>query len=170
MDTIQDWLQSTGAALAESAARLAPSAVAVVVLVVATAVAAWLAQRLIERASAAAGIEQRLRTPGLPRTLGRIASAIVWLLGLPAILAALGLQALLGPVQSMLTKLLGFLPNLVGAGVILAIGVLIAGIVRQIVTGLLQAMGSEKLVAVMGRCRRWLPVPSVMEKCRWNLG
>jgi hypothetical protein len=150
LDTLQNWFQTMGATLGDSAARWAPSALAALMLVLATAAAAWLVKRLVQRAGDSAGLEKRLLAPGLSATLARVAAAVVWLLGLPAILSALGLQALLVPVQAMLTKLLGFLPNLVGAAVILAIGVLIAGIVRQIVTGLLRAVGSEKLAAKLG--------------------
>jgi hypothetical protein len=74
----------------------------------------------------------------------------VWLLALPALLGALGIEALLAPVNAMLGRLLGFLPNLLGAVIIFGIGFMVARIVRDIVTGLLTAAGSEKLAERLG--------------------
>jgi len=146
MDSTDHLMQSAGDLLG----RWGPAVAGALALLLATAAVAWLARRAVERGVAASGIERRLTAPGLARTLGGVAAGIVWLLGLPGILSALGMTALLGPVQAMLGKLLAFLPNLVGAGLILAIGVIVAGIVRQLVSGLLRAAGSEKLAERLG--------------------
>ncbi len=77
-----------------------------------------------------------------------IASTVYWLvflLFLPMVLEALSLDGLLQPVQTMLDNLLGFLPNLFGAAVILFLGWLAAKIVRQVVTNLLAATGLDRL-------------------------
>jgi hypothetical protein len=79
-----------------------------------------------------------------------VAGALVWLLALPALLGTLGLDGLLIPVNALLTRLMGFVPNLFGAAVVLGVGVLVARIASQIVTGLLRAAGSEKAAASMG--------------------
>ena len=118
------------------------------------AVLAWLAARLVRaavtRAGAKAGLDQRLHNPGFTALLADLAHWAVWLLALPALLGALELKGLLDPVNAMISKLLGFLPSLFGAAVVLGIGVLMAGIARRIVTGLLQAAGSEKAAARLG--------------------
>jgi hypothetical protein len=117
-------------------------------------VAAWLAARLsraaLIRAVQSAGLEARLKTPGLGQILAQVASGLVWLFALPALLGTLQLQALLDPVNVMMSRLMGFVPNVFGSVVILGVGVLAARIVRQIVEGLLTAAGSEKLAARMG--------------------
>ena len=59
-------------------------------------------------------------------------------------------RGLLDPVQAMISKLPGCLPSLFGAAEVLGIGVLMAGMTRRVVTGLLQAAGSEKLAARLG--------------------
>ncbi len=77
-----------------------------------------------------------------------IADAVYWLvllLFLPAVLGALSLQGLLGPVQAMFNKFLGFLPNIITAGVLFLIGWFVARIVRQILTNLLAAVGADSL-------------------------
>lgn len=116
--------------------------------------AAWIAARLsraaLIKAVVSTGLETRLKTPGLGAVLAQIVSGLVWLLALPALLGTLQLQALLDPVNVMMSRLMGFVPNVFGSVVILGVGVLAARIVRQIVEGVLTAAGSEKLAARLG--------------------
>ncbi|MDO9235148.1 MAG: mechanosensitive ion channel [Aquabacterium sp.] len=116
--------------------------------------AAWIAARLsraaLIKAVRSAGLETKLKTPGLGEILAQIASGLVWLFALPALLGTLQLQALLDPVNVMMSRLMGFVPNVFGSVVILGVGLLAARIVRQIVEGLLTAAGSEKLAARLG--------------------
>ena len=102
------------------------------------------ATNLDERLSSQVGLEGRPQVP-MSETLASVAYWFILLLFLPAILGALGLQGLLAPVQGMVDDLLGFLPNLLGAGLILLVGWFVARIVRQIVTGLLVAAGADRL-------------------------
>jgi len=115
---------------------------------------AWLAARLLRaamlKAVRAGRLEDKLKTPGLGNVLGQVVSGLVWLFALPALLGTLELQALLDPVNVMMSRLMGFVPNLFGAVVILGVGVLVARILCQVVEGLLTAAGSEKLAARMG--------------------
>jgi hypothetical protein len=74
----------------------------------------------------------------------------VFLLFLPAVLSALALEGLLKPVQSMVNVILGFLPNLFAAAVILALGWFAARIVQRIVTNLLAPAGVDKLSERVG--------------------
>jgi hypothetical protein len=121
---------------------------------VAILVVAWIAARLsraaVLKAVKATGLESRLKTPGLGQVLAQIITGLVWLLALPALLGTLQLQALLDPVNVMMSRLMGFVPNVLGSAVILGVGVLAARIVRQIVEGVLTAAGSEKLAARLG--------------------
>ena len=78
-------------------------------------------------------------------TLGNVVYWLVFLLFLPAVLDALGLQGLLLPVQSMVDEILGALPNILGAAIILVVGWVAARIVRQIVTNLLAGAGVDRL-------------------------
>jgi hypothetical protein len=116
--------------------------------------AAWIGARLVRaaaiRGGAKARIDERLHSPGLVATLSGVAGALVWLLALPALLGTLELEGLLTPVNAMLSRLMGFVPNVFGALVVLGVGVLLANIVRQILTGLLRAAGSEKVAERLG--------------------
>ena len=84
------------------------------------------------------------------RALGETVYWLVFLLFLPAILDALGLDGLLGPVTVLLNKILAFLPNLFAAGLILAVGWLLAKIIRRIVTSLLSASGADSMGERLG--------------------
>lgn len=75
---------------------------------------------------------------------------LVFLLFLPAILDALSVQGLLAPVEQMMAKVLGFLPNLFAAGLILLLGWLVARIVQRMATNLLKATGIDGLYDKVG--------------------
>ena len=121
---------------------------------VALLLAAWglsrLARSAVSRVGMARGLDERLRTPGITALLANIAHWTVWLLALPALLGALELEGLLAPVNATMARLLGVLPNLLGAAVVLGIGLLAARILRELVTGILTAAGSERLAERIG--------------------
>ncbi|MCH7667063.1 MAG: mechanosensitive ion channel, partial [Acidobacteria bacterium] len=78
-------------------------------------------------------------------TLSETVYWLIFLLFLPAVLGALRMEGLLAPVQNMVSKLVGFIPNLFGAAVIFLVGWFIAKILRRIVTSLLAAAGLDSL-------------------------
>lgn len=79
----------------------------------------------------------------LSQTFGEIAFWLVFLIFLPGIVGVFGLQGLLLPTQAMTDKILAILPNLLGAGVIVFSGWLIAKIIREIVTNILAVSGLD---------------------------
>ena len=99
-----------------------------------------------------------ITTPGQPRFYlsETLANALYWfifLLFLPLILEALGQQQALQPVQNLLDQILAALPKILKAVLIGAVGWLIAQVVRQIVTNLLAATGTDQLGARVGLSR-----------------
>ena len=107
------------------------------------------ATKLDEKLSSQVGLEEGESVP-LSRTLGDAVYWLIFLLFLPAVLGALNLSGLLQPVQSMLDKILGFLPNLFAAGLILGVGWLLARIVQRIASNLLAAIGADRLSEQVG--------------------
>jgi len=107
------------------------------------------AAKIDKRLGSLAGLEEEGRVP-LAQTLGDAVYWLVFLLFLPAVLDALGLEGLLEPVQGMTNKVLGFLPNIFAAGLILVVGWFIARIVQRIVTNLLAAIGADRLSEQVG--------------------
>jgi hypothetical protein len=128
---------------------LAAAALIVVALVIATVLRLLITRVLsgslfTQRMSETAQVDPRSRI-NVGQTIGSVVYWLVLLLFLPAILSALNLQGLLGPVQSMVNQILAALPNILGAVVILAVGWLVARIVRQIVANLLAGIGVDRL-------------------------
>lgn len=150
MDTVSRLFDSLGTSLGPLLGPFGPRVVGALALLA----AAWLGSRLARaaalRAAARVRVDERLNSPGLSATLAGVASALVWLLALPALLGTLELQGLLTPVNAMLSRLLAFVPNVIGAAVVLGIGVLVARIAKQVVSGLARAAGSEKLAGKLG--------------------
>ncbi len=105
--------------------------------------------KLDERVGGQAGLEKE-KKPALSKTLADAVYWLVFLLFLPNILETLQLQGLLEPVQSLIDRVLTFLPNILAAGVILAAGWFIARIVQRIVTNLLAAVGVDGLGEKVG--------------------
>lgn len=107
------------------------------------------AAQLDDRLAGQAGLETTTRIP-LSQTLADIIYWGVFLLFLPAIIGALELEGLLAPIQNLVNELVTYLPNILGAALILLIGWFLARIVRQIVTNLLVALGINGLGARVG--------------------
>ena len=112
-------------------------------IVAAILVVTWLAAKVAKWAFAKAvdKIEFLQRDTGsgesVGASLGKIVKLLIWLFGLVAILNVLNLGSVTGPVQELLNNVMGFIPRLIGAGIIFFVGSMIAKIVRDIVeTGL----------------------------------
>ncbi len=82
--------------------------------------------------------------------LGNVVFRLVVLLFLPAILGTLEVDGLLVPVQGMVNEILGMLPNIFGAIVIGVVGWFLAKIVRDLVSNLLTAAGTDRLGEQIG--------------------
>ena len=76
--------------------------------------------------------------------LGKIASLLIWLIGLLGILQVLELNGVAGPINELLNTVMGYVPSMVGAGLLLFIGLMIAGIVRDIAVTAMQTINLDK--------------------------
>jgi len=81
----------------------------------------------------------------LSEAVGNALYWFVFLLFLPSILSTLQLEGTLEPVQQLLDRVLGILPNIFAALAIAAIGWAIATVVRRAVTNLLSSTGANRL-------------------------
>ncbi|GAB3260335.1 mechanosensitive ion channel [Arthrobacter pigmenti] len=87
-------------------------------------------------------------------SIGTIASLIVWLFGLVAILQVFALAEVLAPVQDLLGTVMGYLPNIIGAGIVFFIGYVIAKIARQLIEA---ALGTVDLSKITSKFKRTEP-------------
>lgn len=127
-----------------------PKLLSATVLLLVAWISGSLLRRVVTGVLSRANIERRLAEPAgleaasksvLPQTVGNVVYWLTFLVLLPAILDALGLQGLLQPVQQMMAKIIGFLPNLFAATLIMLIGWLGARIVQQVIANVLDATG-----------------------------
>jgi len=99
---------------------------------------------LDEKLSAGAGMRP------ISDNLGNVVFWLIVLLFLPAILGTLEIDGLLEPVQGMVNEMLGMLPNVFGAVLIGVVGWFLAKIVRDLVSNLLTAAGTDRLGEQVG--------------------
>ncbi|MBO9624567.1 MAG: mechanosensitive ion channel [Sphingomonas sp.] len=121
--------------------------IAVLILVVTWALAKaaqWAFAKLVDKVKVLRRGTESGATVG--HSLGRIVSLLIWLLGLLAVLQVFDLGGVMGPVQTLLNNIMAFIPNLIGAGLIFFIGLMVARIVRDIVVTALQTVDFDKWV------------------------
>ncbi len=97
-------------------------------------------------------VDSRLKlAPGtLTNSLPLAAFCFILLFFLPVIFGALQMKELSGPVQEMVDKILGFLPNMLSAAIVLGIFFLIAKLASTLVTNLLSGTGFNKIPQHLG--------------------
>ena len=82
--------------------------------------------------------------------VAKLAYFVTFLLFLPAVLDKLGMQSVSSPITSMVNHFLGFIPNLVGAAIIIGIGIFLAKMVRQLLLAVLRAVKVDELQKKFG--------------------
>ncbi len=146
MDSLPQLIQPLIAGLGP----LLPKALGALAIVVGAWLVAKLVRLALTRVAERSQVDARSSSPGLGQTLAGIGGALVWLMALPSLLGVLEMPSLLGSVTGLISKLLAFLPNLFGAAVVFAVGLLVARITSQLVAGALRAAGSERAAQSMG--------------------
>ena len=110
----------------------------------------WVIQKGIDRTPALR--KQVAGKPGetLGSQLGTIAKLIIWLVGIMAALQFLGLGQILAPINTLTLQIFEFLPRLIGFGLIMFIGFVLARIARELVETALVAANVDGLLARAG--------------------
>lgn len=105
----------------------------------------------IDRLGERAGITQGDGgTPRLSQTIGLIIFALILIPAIVAALNALQIDAVAEPTSAMLTTMLGAVPSIFAATVLLVIAYLVARIVAQLVAGILAGLGLDALPGRLG--------------------
>jgi hypothetical protein len=131
-----------------------PKVLIAILILVATWVVArvvkWAMQKAIDRIPAL----RKHMTGGPKETVGHqlgvIAKLIIWLVGIMAALNYLGVGQILEPINALLDGIFGFLPNVIAAGLIFFVGLIVARIVRQLTETVLIAANVDALLARVG--------------------
>lgn len=78
------------------------------------------------------------------KSIGQIIYLLVFVLFIPSILDALNMESISIPISNMMQNLLAFIPNIIGAAIILFIGFFIARIIRDITFSFLKTLKLDK--------------------------
>ncbi len=84
------------------------------------------------------------------KQIGALAYWVIWLVGLVAALAPLGLNQVVAPINDLTSSVFAFIPNLVGAGLIFFFGFILATITRRVVETGLAAINADGWLARAG--------------------
>lgn len=77
-------------------------------------------------------------------SLSKIVTLLIWVFALLAILQVFGLGGVMTPLQTMLNNVMGFIPNLLGAGLLFFIGLVIAQFARELTVTVLGTVDFDK--------------------------
>ena len=107
---------------------------------------------LVTGALAASGLDEKIKTDKNPfsQILGNISFWLIILIFLPGILGIFSLEGLMEPAQSMVNQILGMIPNIFGAAVIIFVGWFIAKILKDVTTNILVMAGVDKFGSKIG--------------------
>jgi len=139
------WENIQGAAL-----NYGPKILTALIILVAAYVIAKLLAAAVKFMIGKIGLGSSEARADLQNTIGSAIFWVVMLVASPLILEPLGMQGILEPLQSMVQKFLAFLPNLIGAVLIFAIGFVVATVARKAVTGVLSAANVDAWAARAG--------------------
>ena len=131
-----------------------PKIVIAILILVATWVVAravkWVLQKAIDRTPAL----RKHMTGGPEETVGHqigtIAKLIIWLVGIMAALQFLGFPQILAPINELVNEIFAFLPRLIGFGLILFVGYVVARLVQRLLETVLVAANIDGLLARVG--------------------
>ncbi|MGD9850460.1 MAG: mechanosensitive ion channel [Nitrospirales bacterium] len=141
-------------ALVDQVLAFVPKLVAGGILILIVWVIATVLRTIVSKALQATTLDEKLSAGAGMRpisdNLGNVVFWLIVLLFLPAILGTLEIDGLLEPVQGMVNEMLGMVPNLFGAVLIGVVGWFLAKIVRDLVSNLLTAAGTDRLGEQVG--------------------
>lgn len=131
-----------------------PKILIAVLILIATWIVAravkWAMQKAIDRIPALKKHMTGAPNETVGHQLGTIAKLIIWLVGIMAALQYLGIGQILAPINELVTEIFAFLPNLLGAGLIFFVGLIVARIVKQLTETVLIAANVDAVLARIG--------------------
>jgi hypothetical protein len=103
-----------------------------------------------EKLSEKVGLSKILGEQGLSGLIGLVVYILILIPVLIASLQALALDAVTQPVSNVLNQILGTLPALFGAALVLAIAYVLGKVVADLIANLLKAMGFDSILVWLG--------------------
>lgn len=154
MDKVLAWLSGVWAALSTGALAVLTAALILVAAFIVAAIAKSLIVKLLGKGKLGqvlAKADAEGEKPGSAKEfIGKLVYLLVFLLFVPAIFSALGLEAVTAPISQVLSTIWGYVPSVVAAVIVLVIGFFIAKAVRQILVPIFDKIKVNKLQEKLG--------------------
>lgn len=138
--------------LTNSTEDAAPQVLAAIAILLVGWLVAWLASSAIQRLLHRTSIDDRIArwmgardTSGTEHAAGRLTFWTILLLALIAALEALSFEAVTQPLTDVVTDILGVMPDVLAALVILLVGYVVARIVRVVASNFASALGLDRV-------------------------
>ena len=139
--------------MAASFWRAIPDVVSAVILLVVAFVVAGIVKGLVTKILKAVKAEKLVNKIGVKDTatdssvtfVAKLAYFVTFLLFLPGVLDRLGMQSVSSPITGLVNSFLAFIPKLVGAGIVVAVGMFIANIIKELLIPVLKAVKVDAL-------------------------
>ncbi|NJP41031.1 mechanosensitive ion channel [Oscillospiraceae bacterium HV4-5-C5C] len=144
-----EWLRNLGNAVLNAIPGILAAILILVVAYLVASLARWLIIKLLK----ALKLEEKINRAGVTDSskgntltyLGKLVFIIVFILFLPSVFSRLGLSAVADPITSMVSSILGFIPNIIATVLILLVGYFVAKVIRQLLEPLLKRLGVDKI-------------------------
>ena len=135
-----------------------PSVVSAILLLALALILALVAKRIVKKLFNKLNLEKHTDKIGLSEDelegtigfIGNLTFLIVFLLFLPGVLDNLGMSNVALPITSLASRFLDYIPNIIAAVVILAVGLFVAKLVRQLITAVLKKLNLDKIQDKVG--------------------
>ena len=134
----------------EWAPRILGAIAILVIAYILARVAKWAIEKVVDRVPALKRHYEAEPGKTLGSLIGDVVFWLILLVGIMLALQPLGFTRVLEPVRQLTTNVFAFIPNLIGAGLIFAIGLVVAKIVRRIIEGALLASNADSWLGRTG--------------------
>ncbi len=130
-----------------------PSFLSAILILLLALLLAFIAKKITQKLLKKINIDKYAEKTGLSEEgtesagsfIANLVFLIVFLLFLPSVLDRLGMQNVSQPITSLVSRFLAYIPNIIAAVVILAVGLAIAKLVRQLLTAVLRKVNVDKI-------------------------
>lgn len=131
-----------------------PNVIKALLILVVAWIVATIVKALFEKVLVKLGVGRALaKTPiaqdeeagnSFLQSIGKLIYVLVFILFLPAVFSAVNMTEVSAPISNMMSQFIEFIPNLFAAGIIIAIGIFVAKLVKELFRRFFEALNLDK--------------------------
>lgn len=128
-----DWINNLGDSLSSKLGGSLPNVLSALLVLIIGLFLAGVIRRLVAKALRRSGIDSKLGSSSvsIANLVAKLIYYVIVVIVLMAVLNMMGITDALEPLNDMVSKITGFLPNIVGAGIIGFVGYTLANIAKE---------------------------------------